>query len=128
MVKPSGIAFKNLENCFEIIKKGGRMTEIEDYEHGQVDVAHKTSKKKTALIMILFQKKSDSKDFYKQKQKFCSLNASYFVHDVAVEREDQGDRECYWRKQETACRNQKTSGGFTLQIPKAHNKWTSSAA
>ena len=40
MVKLSGIAFKKVENCLEIIKKGGRMTEIEDYEHGQVDVAH----------------------------------------------------------------------------------------
>ena len=95
MVKPSGIAFKNVENCLEIIKKGVRMTEIEHYEHGQVDVSHKTSKKKTALIMILFQKKSDWKNFYKQKKKFNSLNASYFVHDVAVEREDQGDRESY---------------------------------
>ena len=72
--------------------------------------------------MILFQKKSDSKDFYKQKKKLYSLNASYFVHDVAVEPEDQGDRESCWRKQETACRNQKTSEGFTLQIPKVHNK------
>ena len=35
--------------------------------------------------MILFQKKSDSKDFYKQKRKLSSLNAGYFVHDIPEE-------------------------------------------
>ena len=52
-----------------ISNKVGRMAYKEDYEPGQVDVAHRTSKKKTAPITILFHKKSDRQNFYKQKVK-----------------------------------------------------------
>ena len=34
MVELSGIAFKKVENCLEIINKEEKMTEIEDYKPG----------------------------------------------------------------------------------------------
>lgn len=43
MADLSGIQFKKVENCLKIINKVGRMTNIEDYELGQVNVAHRTS-------------------------------------------------------------------------------------
>ena len=72
--------------------------------------------------MIFSHKKNDWKNFYKQKRKLYSLNASYFAHDIPEKREDHGDREPYWRKQKTAYRSKKTSERFVLQVPKVHNK------
>ena len=69
MMELSVIPFKKSKNCLLISNKVGRMTHKEDYEPGQVDVAHRTSKKKTAPITILFHKKSDRQNFYKQKVK-----------------------------------------------------------
>ena len=43
MADLSGIQFKKVENCLKIINKVGRMTNIEDYELGQVNLAHRTS-------------------------------------------------------------------------------------
>ena len=64
-----------------------------------MDVAHRTSKRKTASFMIFSHKKNDWKNFCKQKRELYSLDASYFAHDIPEEREDHGDREPYWRKQ-----------------------------
>ena len=66
------------------------MANIEDYEPGQVDVAHWSSRAKTAPIIILFYKKSDQQYFYRQKKKMYSINMNQFVDNVPKEGEDQG--------------------------------------
>ena len=65
------------------------MANIEDYEPVQVDAAHRISKK-TATIIILFHKKSERQNFYKQKNKLYSLSASHYGPE---NREDHWDEE-----------------------------------
>ena len=45
------------------------MADIEGYEPRKVDVVHQTSRKKKPLIIVLFHKKSDLRNFYRQKKK-----------------------------------------------------------
>ena len=60
----------------EIINKVGRMADLEDFQPGQVDVPHQTSRKETSPIIILFYKKNDQQNFYKLKKKLYSLNVN----------------------------------------------------
>ena len=45
------------------------MADIEGYEPRKVDVVYQTSRKKKPLIIVLFHKKSDLRNFYRQKKK-----------------------------------------------------------
>ena len=89
MVEISGIPFKKGENYLEIINKVERMADIEDYEPGQVHVMLWTSRKKTAPIIVLFHKKREQQNFYRQKKKLYSFNVNQFL-DGLPEGEDQG--------------------------------------
>ena len=51
------------------------LTKITGFDITQVDVAHRTSKRENAPIIILFNKKSDKTNFFKQKKKFHNLRA-----------------------------------------------------
>ena len=56
IVKICGIPSKKGKNCLEIMNNVRRMVDIEDYEPGQVDIVHQTSRKEIAPIIILFHK------------------------------------------------------------------------
>ena len=74
MLEISGTPFSKNENLSNIIQKIVLLTKITDFDITQVDVAHRTSKRQNALIM-LFNKKSDRTNFFKQNNKFqFSLN------------------------------------------------------
>ena len=74
MLEISGTPFSKNENLSNIIQKIVLLTKITDFDITQVDAAHRTSKRQNALIM-LFNKKSDRTNFFKQNNKFqFSLN------------------------------------------------------
>ena len=49
------------KNCVDIISKGAEVPNIHNFSEDQTDVAHRTSPKPTALIIILFVKKKRPK-------------------------------------------------------------------
>ena len=133
IVELYGIPFKKSKKCLWMSNKARRVANIEP---GQVNVAHRTYKNKTAPIIILFHKKSHQQKFYKQKKKCYSFYVSQFLDDVPEEGDDQMDEEDlkkmlhfpehepYWKKQENDYRPQKTSKDFALQIIILYNKCT----
>ena len=52
---------------------------ITHFDIGQIDVVHRTSPKASALIIILFIKKSDGINFYYQNKRFYLIDAASFV-------------------------------------------------
>ena len=62
-VKPIQQVIIYCENCLEIINKVGRIADIEHNKLDQIDIAHRTSKKKTAPIIILSYKKKWPTEF-----------------------------------------------------------------
>ena len=83
----SGIPFNKNENVSNIIQKIVMLTKVTDLDITQVDAAHKTSKRQNAPIIMLFNKKSDRTDFFKQKKKFHSLRADQFQSSQFVDEE-----------------------------------------
>ena len=51
------------ENSVEIACKVAEFAEIDSIHRNQIDVADRTSKNKTASIIVLFHKKSDRQNF-----------------------------------------------------------------
>ena len=87
MLEISGIPFNKNENVSNIIQKIVMLTKVTDLDITQVDAAHKTSKRQNAPIIMLFNKKSDRTDFFKQKKKFHSLRADQFQSSQFVDEE-----------------------------------------
>ena len=59
MLEISGIPFNKNENVSNIIQKIVILTQITDFDITQVDIAHRTSKRQNAPIIMLFNKKSE---------------------------------------------------------------------
>ena len=78
MLEISGIPFNKNENVSNIIQKIVMLTKITDFEITQADVAHRTSERQNVSIIMLFNKKSDRTNFFKQRTKFHSLRAHQF--------------------------------------------------
>ena len=87
MLEISGIPFNKNENVPNIIQKIVMLTKITDFDITQVDVAHRTSKRQNAPIIMLFNKKSDRTNFFKQRKKFHSLRAHQFQSSQLVDEE-----------------------------------------
>ena len=73
MLEMSGIPFNKNENVSNIIQKIVMLTKIKDFDIIQFDIAHRTSKRQNAPIIMLFNKKSDRTNFFKQRKKFHNL-------------------------------------------------------
>ena len=80
MLEISGIPFNKNENVSNIIQKIVILTQITDFDITQVDIAHRTSKRQNAPIIMLFNKKSERK-------KFHSLQAHQFQSSQLVDEE-----------------------------------------
>ena len=75
MLEISGITFNKNKNVSNIIQKIVMLTKITGFDITQVDVAHRTSKRENALIIMLFNKKSERTNLFKLKKKFHKLRA-----------------------------------------------------
>ena len=68
-----------------IICKLASLAKMQDFSKDQIDVAHRTSSKSTAPIIVLFCKKNDRNNFYEQKYKLKTLRSNQFSDDAAEE-------------------------------------------
>ena len=75
MIEIVGIPYHKEENCIQLISKLGELVEITNFNKNQIDLAHRTSTKTTAPIIILFNKKSDRIIFYTQRKKTKKLKS-----------------------------------------------------
>ena len=75
----SGIPRKKSEDAVKLIEDVAIKAKIKNFDREQMDVAHRTSKKNTAPIIILFKTKNDRNNFYKQKKNIFSVSAEQFV-------------------------------------------------
>ena len=87
MLEVSGIPFNKNENVSNIIQKIIMLTKITDLSIAQVDVAYRTSKRQNSPIIMLFNKKSDRTNFFKQRKKFHNLWAHQFQSSQLVDEE-----------------------------------------
>ena len=63
------------------------LTKITDSDITQVDLAHRTYKRQNVPIIMLFNKKSDRTNFFKQRKKFHNLWAHQFQSSQLVDEE-----------------------------------------
>ena len=63
------------------------LTKITEFDITQVDVADRTYKRQNVPIIMLFNKKSDRTNFFKQRKKFHSLQAHQFQSSQLVDEE-----------------------------------------
>ena len=78
MLEISGIPFNKNENVSNIIKIVVMLTKITGCEITPVGIAYRTSKRENAPIIILFNKKPDRTNAYKEKKKFHNLHANQY--------------------------------------------------
>ena len=71
MVEISGMPFNKNQHVSTIIQNLILLTKITDFDITQVDVAHITSKIQNSQVM-LFDKKSDRTNLFKQRKTFCN--------------------------------------------------------
>ena len=71
MVEISGMPFNKNQHVSNIIQKIVMLTKITDFDITQVDVAHRTYKRRNLQVM-LFDKKSDRTNLFRQRKKFCN--------------------------------------------------------
>ena len=83
----SGIPTLKDEDTKDIVYKLASLAKMQDFSKDQVDVAHRTSSKSTAPIIVLFYKKSDRNHFYEQKYNFETIRSNQFSDDNAAEEE-----------------------------------------
>ena len=79
MLEISGIPRKTSEDAVKLIEKVAIKAKIMNFNTEQIDVAHRTSRKATAPIIVLFKTKSDRNNFFKQKRNIFSVSAEQIV-------------------------------------------------
>ena len=87
MLEISGIPRRKQEDAIKLVEKVAQKAKIKDFHREQI-VAHRTSASSSAPIIILFNKKLDRNNFFKQKKPLFSVNA-----EQIVEKNDKEDSE-----------------------------------
>ena len=78
MIEIAGIPYRKEENYIQLISKLAELAEITNFNKNQIDLVHRTSAKPTALMIILFNKKSDRINFYNQRKKIKKFRSEQF--------------------------------------------------
>ena len=63
MIEIASISNHKEKNCIQLISELAELAEIINFSKNQIDLAHRTSNKPTAPLIILFNKKSDQINF-----------------------------------------------------------------
>ena len=77
------------QDVIELLKIVASNADIKGFEENQVGVAHPTSRKETALIIVKFVKKNDGINFYHQKKKGYDLKENQIVSSVDFTKDDE---------------------------------------
>ena len=79
MLELSGILRQDDENAIELVNKTAVVAGICNFDVGQIDIAHRVLEKGTAPIIVLFYRKVDRINFYRQKNKLFKFQANHIV-------------------------------------------------
>ena len=90
MLGLSGISRQGDENAIDLVNKTAVVAGICSFDVSQIDIAHRVSEKGAAPIIILFNRKADRTNFYRQKKKLFKVQAN---HIVKPNNEDHSDSE-----------------------------------
>ena len=85
MLEISGMLFTDTEDCRDLITKLVVLANITRFNISQIDMIHRTSKKSTAPIIVLFTRKTDRLNFYNQQHKVKGLTNLHFSTQKEVE-------------------------------------------
>ena len=77
------------QDVIELLKIVASNAVIKGFEENQVDVAHQTSRKETALIIAKFVKKNDGINFYHQRKNGYDLKENQIVSSVDFTKDDE---------------------------------------
>ena len=77
------------QDVIELLKIVASNADIKGFEENQVDVAHQTSRRKTAPIIVKFVKKNDGINFYRQRKKGYDLKENQVVSSVDFTKDDE---------------------------------------
>ena len=79
MLELSGITRQDDENAIDLFNKAAVVAGICNFDVSQIDIAHRVSEKGTAPIIVLFNRKADRTNFYRQKKKLFKVRANHIV-------------------------------------------------
>ena len=83
------ISLMTRQDVIELLKIVASNADIKGFEENQVDVAHRTSRRKTAPIIVKFVKKNDGINFYHQRKKGYDLKENQIVSSVDFTKDDE---------------------------------------
>ena len=79
MLELSGIPQQDDENAIDLVNKTAVVAGICNFYLSQINIAHRVSGKGTAPIIVLFNRKADRTNFYRQKNKLFKVRAKHIV-------------------------------------------------
>ena len=80
MLELSGIPQQNDENVIDLVNKTALAAGICKFYVSQTDIAHKVSDKETAPIIVLFNRKADKTNIYRQKNKLFKVQLTILLN------------------------------------------------
>ena len=81
MVEVSGIPRNEGENAKQLIAKMANLAKFDYFDPQQIDVAHRTSTKDDAPIIVLFHCRTEREVFFSQRSKLQNLHVRQFERD-----------------------------------------------
>ena len=81
MVEISGISRLDKENSLDLVTKMAELAKFTNFTTTQIDVAHRTSIKEDAPIIVMFHSRTDRETFYGQRSKLKCLHVRQFDDD-----------------------------------------------
>ena len=73
MLELSGIPRQDDENIIDLVNKTEVVAEICNFDVSQINIAHRVSEKRAVPIIVLFTKKAERTNFYRQKNKILKI-------------------------------------------------------
>ena len=83
------------ENCIQLISKLAEYVVITNFNKNWIGLAHRTSTKTTAPIIILFNNKSNRINFYNHGKKIKKLRSGHFQIGTDTGSDDEEERGSY---------------------------------
>ena len=72
MLELSGIPRQDDENI-DLVNKSEVVAEICNFDMSQINIAHRVSEKRAVPVIVLFTKKAERTNFYRQKNKIFKI-------------------------------------------------------
>ena len=79
MLELSGILRQYDENVMDLVNKNALVAGTCHFDVSQIDIAHRVSDKGTVPVIVLFNRKTDRTNFYRQKNKMFTFQANHIV-------------------------------------------------